>query len=60
MNTPQSSDEPYALAAVRTEEDPPRIHLECNPRPDGAQTWPPALRLGLNLAESLGIQSDTT
>lgn len=41
MNTPEFSDEPYALAIVTTDNDPPMIHLECNPRPDGAVMWPP-------------------
>lgn len=41
MNTPDFSDKPYALAIAMTEEDPPRIHLECNPRPEGAPMWPP-------------------
>lgn len=41
MNTPDFSDEPYALAVVMTGEEPPFIHLECNPRPDGATMWPP-------------------
>jgi hypothetical protein len=41
MNTPEFSDEPYALAIVMTSNDPAIIHLECNPRPDGAAMWPP-------------------
>lgn len=41
MNTPAFSDEPYVLAIVTTSSDPAIIHLECNPRPDGAAMWPP-------------------
>jgi hypothetical protein len=41
MNTPEFSDEPYALAIVLTDNEPAIIHLECNPRPDGATMWPP-------------------
>lgn len=41
MNTPEFSDEPYALAIVMTDNDPSIIHLECNPCPDGATMWPP-------------------
>lgn len=41
MNTAEFSDEPYALAIVMTDNDPSIIHLECNPRPDGASMWPP-------------------
>jgi hypothetical protein len=40
-NTPEFADEPYALAIVMTSSDPAIIHLECNPRPDGAAMWPP-------------------
>lgn len=41
MNTPEFSNEPYALAVVLTDKDPVIIHLESNPRPDGATMWPP-------------------
>lgn len=61
MNTPEFSDEPYALAIVMTDNDPAIIHLESNPRPDGAAMWPPGevaegqtISAPLN-AESLGI-----
>ena len=40
-NTPEFSDEPYAMAIVMTDKVPPFIHLECSPRPDGATLWPP-------------------
>ena len=43
MNTAEFSDEPYALAIVMTDNDPAIIHLECNPRPDGAAMWPPGV-----------------
>jgi hypothetical protein len=41
MNTPEYVDEPYALAAVLTEAQPPIVRLECSPRPDRASLWPP-------------------